>query len=205
MDCLQRLSTIDNFATMAYESFKPILEDFAKRRAAAREEDIAAYGPMDDHEGPIIDGAEQEVAYEEYSPWEANELVGLFALVHIVSSLEMFLDALLNDAHLKRPKKKKPITVSAREVQKVLLAIQVLEDAIGKKAPVDTVQMIRDIINARNDFVHNRGYRRTAKRFFNDGDDRIVFGRPDCEDVLRQLRALTEFFEVECQAIGQKI
>ncbi len=206
MDFGNRLAAIDNFCAHAYGYFQPILNDLDRRREEARRLDYAPDEPPSEDEGYLLRHREEEVADQEYPVFQASEVVGCFALVHLSSSIELFIDDLLKDARLRRPaKKRKRVKARPDGSQKIISAIRVLEDAIGNHVAPDSVPFIKDMILARNDFVHHRGYRRTARRFYCEGDDRIVFGTADVQDALEKLRGLHDFFETECKAIGQEI
>jgi len=90
------------------------------------------------------------------------------------------------------------------ESQDALRAIRAIEAALKKTAPADSVELALDVILARNDVVHHRGYRNQARRFFG-GDNAIRFSRDEFRDALRAFEVLASFFEKECKAIGKTI
>lgn len=75
MDFRNRLASIRNFAMRSYDSLRPVLEDYRRRRAEARTEDIATYGPYGNDDQISYGGDEIEIAYEEYAGYEANSLL----------------------------------------------------------------------------------------------------------------------------------
>ena len=62
----------------------------------------------------------------------------------------------------------------------------------------------KDVIAARNDFVHHGGYREFATRFF-DGNGETVLTSGEESEISAGLQELSTFFEAECKAIGKRI
>jgi hypothetical protein len=207
-DFAKRLATLENFARLGYANLNAKIEEFEVRRSEARAKDIADYGPYDSDESPpYYVGAEEELGIESAPVYSARRLIGSFGLVYIVSALHMYVDALLEDVKLKAKRKltkkeaKKKGTPD--EGQDVIAGLRALSGSLKNRIADELFDLIKEIVAARHDFVHNDGRKKKAKRFVNSDGQILVTGAQLLE-MIAALRNLSAFLTEECKPLSEE-
>jgi len=206
MEFWNKLATIETFCQLAYENLDPKLKDYQRRTQEARTAYELEEGPNESG-WPYYGEEEQGIALEAQPVFEARELVGCFALVYLASALDSYSDDLLNDTHLKpmrrQRQKNRGGRISKDEGQKIVATIHVLDEALKKVTAAEIVSLIKEVIRARNDFVHNAGFKKTSSRFIAHG--RIAFSNSDLNETLTVLRSLCRTFEQDCKPLSEDL
>jgi len=196
MEFVNRCATIRSFCSNVYPMLKASYEVYEHIRAEARARDIEADGDIP-NDATYEHGEEIEVACEQAPVSEAIGLVGLFSLVYIVCALEKFFEAVLKSCGWK-----------TQEPLKIKRALATIEKEVGGEVlQTDERELLNEVINARNDFVHRRGRADRAKKFVRDcGVDadgnpvrEISFTRENVIEVTTELERISSHLVEGCK------
>jgi hypothetical protein len=83
------------------------------------------------------------------------------------------------------------------------VTLQILEERLKKNVPDGVIALIKEIVCARNDFVHHNGWARTARRFVME--NKVSLTKEELEEALSRLRVLCDFLEKECKPLSREL